>query len=404
VTESQPELERGAAGIRRSDNDETILFVINSLGAGGAERSLADILPHLHDVGIRPIVACFKSPDVGFEEEVRNEGTDVRVLPGDSMVSHIRELRRIIRQERPRLVYTALFDAHLAGRLAAARTGVPLLSNLTNVAYDPARYADPNVNGRRLQLLRHVDGWTARHLTTHFHAVSGAVKSAAVSALGVAPHDITVVYRGRSRERLGRPGADRKARVRGALGLGASSPVVITVGRQEYQKGQRYLLEAVPGLANRFPTIEVLIVGRKGHATSELAALTASLNIESRVRFLGHRSDVPDLLAAADVFVFPSVYEGLGGANIEAMALGLPLVVSDIPALREVVEIGGNGILVPPADPVTLETAIADLLSDAELRQSYGRRSEEIFATKFDAAHSIPRTVDLMLDVANPSN
>jgi glycosyltransferase involved in cell wall biosynthesis len=399
---SQPSLHDGPGATSDHPSDEAVpfLFVINSLGAGGAERSLADILPHLYTVGVRPIVACFKSPDVGFEQEVRADGTDVRVLPGASLMSHVRDLRNIIKRERPRLVYTALFDAHLAGRLAAAGTGVPVLSNLTNVAYDPARYADPNVNGRRLQLLRYVDGWTARHLTSHFHAVSGAVKTSAVSSLGVAPQDITVVHRGRHRQRLGRPGADRRARVRSTLGLDSSALVVITVGRQEYQKGQRYLLEAVPGLADRFPNVEIMIVGRQGHASSELASLVTSLDIEDRVRFLGHRDDVPDLLAASDVFAFPSVYEGLGGANIEAMALGLPLVASDIAALREVVEVGGNGILVPPADPAALENALGDLLADPDLRRAYGVRSEEIFASSFDAEQSIPRTVDLMLDIA----
>jgi glycosyltransferase involved in cell wall biosynthesis len=375
---------------------ETYLIVINSLGAGGAERSLADILPHLVKSGVHPIVACFKSPDVGFEEEVRSGGIDVRVLDPASMAGEIAQIRRIIRSEKPSLVYTALFDAHIAGRIAATGTGVPVLSNLTNVAYDPARYLDPNVNSRRLRLIRHVDGWTARHLTTHFHAVSGAVKDSAVDSLGVDASSVTVVYRGRHLHRLGSPGSDRKRRVRESLGIASAQDVLISVGRQEYQKGHRYLLEAMPALIERHPDVLVLIVGRTGHSTAELERIVDSLDISDHVRFLGHRTDIPDLLAAADMFVFPSVYEGLGGAALEAMALGLPMVVSDVPALREVVEEGVNGIVVPPADAGALADGIDELLDDESLMARFGVRSREIFEEKFDADDAIPATVELM--------
>ena len=378
----------------------TFLFVINSLGAGGAERSLADILPHLRERGVRPVVVCFKSPEEGFEREVRDAGTEVVILPSTGLVGHIRHLRRIIRKEQPQLVYTALFDAHLVGRLAAIGSGVPVLSNLTNVAYDPARYADPNVNARKLRVLRVIDGWTARHLTTHFHAVSGAVKDSAVEWLGISSDAVSVVYRGRSRDRLGHPSEQRRTSMRTALGIAADTPVLITVGRQEYQKGQRYLLEAIPALTERWPDLVVLMVGRQGHSSPQLSRTAAELGLGQAVRFLGHRSDVADLLAAADVFVFPSVYEGLGGATLEAMAMGLPMVVSDIPALREVVTDAGNGILVPPGDAVALADAVDRLLADPETRSRYGIRSVEIFEERFVATDAIPRSVDLMLEVA----
>jgi glycosyltransferase involved in cell wall biosynthesis len=378
----------------------TFLFVINSLGAGGAERSLADLLPLLSQRGIRPVVACFKSLDVGFENEVRTAGTEVVILPGKGLPGHIRRLRRLIRRERPSLVYTALFDAHIAGRIAAVGTGVPVLSNLTNVAYDPARYADPNVNARKLRILRVIDGWTARHLTTHFHAVSGAVKESAVEHLGIDPEDVTVVYRGRGRGRLGMPGEERRRRVRDSLGIDPAAPVLITVGRREYQKGQRHLIAAIPELRGGYPDLVVLLVGRDGHASQELHDLAQNLDVAETVRFLGHRSDVGDLLAAADIFVFPSVYEGLGGASIEALAMALPLVASDIPALREVVAPGENGLLVPPADPAALVGAIAALLADPALRRRYGERSIDVFQSRFTASEAIPSTIELMLRIA----
>src|SRR5205823_1865576 len=105
---------------------------------------------------------------------------------------------------------------------------------------------------------------------------------------------------------------------------------------QERQKAQWALLEAVPRLVERQPDVVVLVAGREGNATSELALRMRDPIVRAHVRVLGHRADVPDLLAASDVFAFPSIFEGLGGSVIEAMALGLPIVASDLSALREV--------------------------------------------------------------------
>ena len=118
------------------------------------------------------------------------------------------------------------------------------------------------------------------------------------------------------------------------------------------------------------------------------------------MRFLGHRDDAPEVLAAADVFVFPSLYEGLGGALIEAMALGLPIVASDLPAIREVVEPGSNALLVEPGSPADLADAIVALADDPERRRRMGARSRAIFEDRFTLERSARRMLDLFERVA----
>ena len=113
------------------------------------------------------------------------------------------------------------------------------------------------------------------------------------------------------------------------------------------------------------------------------------------MRFLGHRDDVPDLLAAADLFAFPSLYEGTGGAAIEAMALGLPIVTSDIDAMREVVDDRRNALLVPPHAPGPLADAIAALLDDPARRLAFGASSREIFEARFTLERSTRAMVEL---------
>ncbi|MDP8957610.1 MAG: glycosyltransferase [Actinomycetota bacterium] len=380
--------ERETEGLR-------VLFVINGLGTGGAERSLAEMLPRLVDQGIDLTVACFYRREEGVEEILLSRGSDIRFLGSPHLAGRVRSLRRLLQETRPHLLHTTLFEADLAGRLAAIGTGVPVLTSLVNTTYDPARLADPRVKRLRLEVVRLLDRWTSRHLTTHFHAVSHAVKDAACQALGIEPERITVIERGRDPARLGEPNPKRRHRVRAALGLTEEQPVVITVGRQEYQKGQRYLLEAIGMVAGHRPDLRLLLVGRRGNASEDLELLLAKPEIGEHVEVLGHREDVPDLLAAADVFAFPSMYEGLGGAVVEAMALGMPVVAADLPVMREVLEPDGNALLVRPGSAEDLAGALEHLLAHPEKAQAFSRRSRQIFQARFTFQRSLERTAQL---------
>ena len=113
------------------------------------------------------------------------------------------------------------------------------------------------------------------------------------------------------------------------------------------------------------------------------------------VRILSHRDDVPDLLAAADLFVFPSLYEGMPGAVLEAMALGLPIVSFDIPAVREVVEDRGNALLATPGSADDLASAVRELLGNRRLVAAFGRGGRQIFEERFTLETSVRRMKEL---------
>jgi glycosyltransferase involved in cell wall biosynthesis len=188
--------------------------------------------------------------------------------------------------------------------------------------------------------------------------------------------------------------------VRKALGLLPEHQVILTVGRQEFQKGHTHLIEAFARISDENPLTRLVIAGREGHATQALAAQIDQLGLGKRVFMLGHRDDVADLMAASDLFVFPSLYEGLGGALIEALGLGLPIVASDIPALREVVRQGVNADLVPPGDPKALAMAIEGLLNDRGRLRRYGDASRSIFDAEFRLEVSLGQTLALLDRVA----
>lgn len=368
------------------------------LSGGGTERSMRELVPTLvgHHIDVS-IVYMVQRPtdDVGHLERA---GARLHLVPKRRLDAHVLGIRRVIALERPDIVHTSLYEADIAGRAAAWRAPGGrrvVLSSIVNTSYDPARVGDPNVPAWKLRGVRMIDGWTARNLTDHFHAVSHAVKDSAVQALGIDPGRVTVIERGRDPCRLGEPSSERRTRARGALGLERNAQVIVTVGRQEFQKGHVHLVGAFDALAAIRRDAELLIIGRIGNHSAQLEARVRQSPHRDRIRTLGHRDDVPDILAAADLFVLPSLYEGFPGAAIEAMALGLPVVASSLPTLREVVEEGASGLLVPPRDPAQLAEAMGRVLDDPKLARRLGDRGRELFLERLTGEQSHRRMIEL---------
>ena len=157
------------------------------------------------------------------------------------------------------------------------------------------------------------------------------------------------------------------------LGWGLSNEEVVLgiVGRLEPEKDHRTLLRAFQALIAHRQAARLLIVG-DGSLRRELEAQCRALEIEGNVTFLGARADIPQVLAAFDVFVLSSVQEGVPLSVVEAMGAGKPVIATDVGGLRLLVRPNVNGLLVPPADPVALEAAMRELVGNAALRQEMG--------------------------------
>lgn len=386
-------------GVGQVDLAMRIVHIIDSLGAGGAERSLVDLAIALPDHDIEPIIITLHERENGFADLARQSGVVVEEIGGRHMALRLPALRARLRELRPDVVHTSLVQADLLGRLATFRT-VPVVASLVNTTYGPYRRLDPQVSLPKLRAVQAFDILTARTLTTHFHSITEAVRDAAIRDLRLPPERITVVPRGRDRSQMGEPSPERRACVREQLGIGPNVPVLLNVGRQEHQKGQAVLLEAAKILAEGQPEAVWLVAGRAGNATSALRTKRSMLGLDDQVQFLGHRTDVPDLLAAADVFVFPSHYEGLGGAVLEAMALEVPIVASDVPALREVLRQGAAGILLPAADPAAFATAVQDLLASPMQRRRIVDGARREFEQRYTLEQTVPAMVRLFESVA----
>jgi len=186
--------------------------------------------------------------------------------------------------------------------------------------------------------------------------------------------------------------------VRTEFKIPSSVSVIGIVGRLVHQKGHKYLLEAMVRIKARFPGSMLLIVG-DGPLKGELTAYARDRGLGKDVIFAGSRMDIPDLLSAMDIFVFPSFREGLGNALLEAMAAGKPIIATDVAPMREIINSEEVGILVPPKDSDALASAIEVLMSDRVRAEALGGAARRRALSFFDIKNTIDKYTGLFEDI-----
>jgi glycosyltransferase involved in cell wall biosynthesis len=359
-----------------------VLQLIDSLARAGAEQSLVSLAPHLAAEGIEVQVAYLVERN-GLRTKLEDAGVPVHSLAGDDEGRRQWLARSVdlIGTLRPDVVHTTLFEADLAGRRAAARLRVPCVSSFVNTAYGRTESSLDGVRPVRVRAAQAADAWTARRVT-RFHAVTKHVATVMGRRLLVPARKIEVIPRGRNAELLGRRSAERRVATRRRLGIPQDVPMVLAVGRQEPQKGFDILLDALPAVRSRLAEARVVIAGREGRATAALTALVRENGLTDMVTFLGMRDDVPDLMVAADVLAFSSLWEGAAGTLQEAMALECPIVTSALPTILETVD-EATAELVLPRDSEDLARGLLAVLGDRNTVAGRARAARDRFEQEF---------------------
>lgn len=321
----------------------------------GASRYFLEVLPRIDRTLVR-LTVCFLRERHPLAQQL--ERRQVRPLFFDRPKWDPRavlDLIRVIRRQRIEVVHAAGFKGMLLGRIAARVTGARAIIHL----HDMDRQ-QPWVR----RLLLPGGRWADLAL-----GVSRPVCRLAVEEFGVPEERVRLLYNALDIERFRAVDADTRWRVRRELALPHDAPVVGVIARFYPDKGHALMMRSWRRVLRALPQARLLLVG-DGPERARCEALSAELDMESAVCFIGQRDDVPDLLAAMDVVAMPSRREGLPFAALEALAAGRPLVGFDVGGLPEVILNGKTGRLVPPADEVALAEAIIDLLGrPAELER-----------------------------------
>jgi glycosyltransferase involved in cell wall biosynthesis len=264
------------------------------------------------------------------------------------------DLVSLARRRNARILHVHGYSAADFGRLAAPLAGAKLVLH--------EHFADP-----RMPAYQALADRALRGLAHGAIAVSGSTREFLMRERFVPEDRVRLIWNGAPLDEFAPVPRERALRVRRELGIADDAPLVGTIGRLNAQKGHRFLIDAAALVLARRPEARVLVAG-DGDLMDELRAQAARLSLADRVVFTGHRTDVPDLLGALDVFCLSSLYEGTPLALFEAMAAGKPIVSTAVDGCREVLADGTTALLVPPSDPGALAAAIERLLGDPGLR------------------------------------
>lgn len=344
-----------------------VLHVITDTNIGGAGRYLLNLLSAWDESRYSVAVAC---PSGGeLEKRLKSLGVKVYPLKGGEKsfsISHVAQILGIIAREKVDLIHT---HASLSGRIAGRLLGRRVV--LTR-----------HWMGKKSEmgLLRRWMNWIIyRLLTDRVIAVSRAVKVSLIE-IGVPAWLIKTVYNGinisNSFENCGK--------LRMELNIPKGVPLLGMIARLVPEKGHEYAIKAMPEILRRFPDARLVLVG-DGPSRTYLEDLCERVGVKERVIFLGFRRDVEEIAIDFDVILMPSLSEGLPLALLESMALGKPVVASEVGGIPEVIKDGINGVLVPPEDAGALAERIIGLLMSNEMREKLGENARQTVLSKFTA-------------------
>lgn len=345
---------------------------VDSAIFGGCEHAMVILAAEQQRRGLSPVIFHHRAEGLApLVEGARDLGVPCRVLDpigSGGSLNGVWRLAKELRDER-----LSVFHAHLSWPLACAEGLVAArLARVPKVVATSQLYCA--LENSAAVRLRHR---AQSALIDQYIAVSDAVAQRLSGDLGIRASRITVVRNGIDADPFQ---CGPEPDFREALGGVPGRPLVLTVARLHSQKGHEYLLQAA-----RLVEDAVFLFAGEGPERLKLEALSRTLGLDRRVHFLGHRTDVPRLLANCDIFVLPSLYEGFPLVILEAMAAGRPIVSTRIGGTDEAVVHGESGLLVPPEDPQGLAQGILEHCRNPEIAARMAARARARVVETFSA-------------------
>ncbi len=359
-----------------------IAHLIESDGPGGAERVVVQLARALEAAGAKSVAFLPANGEGWLARELEGSGVTIEHLELDRRLTRglARSLEGAFRRHRITVAHSHEFFMAVYGAWAARRVGIPHVITMHGGRYYAARL-------RRRLALR-----AAMALSGRTVAVSRPLSRQIARDLWFQERRIETIPNGVGYRR------PERATLRDELRLTPEDHLLLSVGNLYPVKGHGHLVDALGLLAGQHPTLHLAIAGRGGLAEA-LAARARERGVAHRVHLLGLRSDVPAILAASDIFVHPSLAEGLPLALLEAMFAGRPIVASDVGEVSEALAHGEAGVVVEPGNPVALAAAIHTLLCDPRRASELGGRAARRALLEYDVSEMVRRYVRLYEDL-----
>lgn len=354
--------------------------------SGGMKQHCISLAKGLKGLGFDVLAAC--NFDTVTMEELKGAGVEVYPfhLPGE-IQPHLDAMKAmkiayIIMKQGVNVLHCHGFKAGVVGRIGAILAGCPKVYTVHNFVLSP-------FHGMKRTMLSNTEKVLAKR-TESIIAVSQALKFELEQECGIPSDKVTVIYNG-----ISLPLAGNGQNIRRHFGIKPEVIVVGSVARLIPSKGIHHLLDAIPLIKDYCENVRFMIVG-DGPYEGVLKVKVKDLGVEGDVIFTGYVTPVWDYLDAMDIFVLPSLSEGLGVSILEAMAMGKPVIASNVGGIPEIITHGENGYLVSPGDAADLASAIICLIKNVYLRKSLGHKGRERVMAHFLAERMVEVTAQLL--------
>ncbi|MCX5783453.1 MAG: glycosyltransferase [Elusimicrobia bacterium] len=351
-----------------------ILYITTSTTIGGAERVLHSVVTGINRAKYNPCAVISLKPKGHFAGLIEQAGVEVKSLDMGYFpsVGDLARLKKEIAFYKPDIVHAFMFRAIQFTRLAKKDFSFKLISS-PHCDYSAKnfllRYAD-----RLLENRDDMEAFESKHSAQYF-----------ISEQGYLPPKTAVVYGGVNRNQWFFSSTEREE-IRMKLNISPGEILVCSVGRLDRLKGFQYLIKAAALVKNM--GIKFAIVGH-GSMEKKLRALAAKLKVSDSVIFAGYQENPRPWLCAADIFAFPTLWEGMGLAILEAMSVGLACAASSVGGVGEIIKNNETGMLVPPSNPQKLAEIIIELAQHRELREKLGGNAREFVRSQMSVEKMI---------------
>lgn len=374
-----------------------ILFLIDSLAVGGAEISVLEVIKNLQQCS--SVVCVVYQGEHSLKAEFEAAGAklyffDIKKRFGFG--EGVRELRKILKMEKPNLVHTTLFKSEIIGRIAVPSSKIPLVGSLISDTYGKERYALVSRRERlKLNLYKLLNRITAKRPDMYI-SVSKSIIQPNLKYLGIKESKVELIQNGRDVTVFEKARIYSKSEI--IPDATSESLLIITNSRVIRSKGFDEMLLAFQSLSKKFGNIFLVVAGN-GFDFDFYKNMAMEMGLDGKVVFLGRRHDIPSLLKSCDLFWFASHYEGSPGVVIEGMLSKTPMILSDIEPVLENIQDRRHALIFKTGDAEDLAVKTEILIYDPEFGEKLASAAYELGSNHFDIKKLVNKQETLYLEL-----
>ena len=345
-----------------------ILHLTSTLSSAGAETMLTSLVSS-DSSNIHTVCSIYSGGP--YKKKLEDVGISIHSLGIPSsllMPFAFFKFFFLVLKEKPDIIHSYLFLDNIISRVIGKITGKKVLCSKR----DSDRWKPWFVH-----VFNRLTSWLADATVTNFNDGIRELKRN-----GVATEKIFYIPNGKNIHDYELNLSKEEAKKR--IDFSERNLILTFTGRLVWYKGQEYLIKAFPSILMKYPNARLLLVG-EGKNRKYFEQLANSLNLENKIIFLGNRNDIPQILKATDIFVSPSLRDGMPGAVMEAMVAGLPIVATDADGSKDLIKDYKNGILIPIKDSNAIAEKVIELINNKELADKLGKNARETIAKHFTA-------------------